>query len=72
MADTPYTETEALLLALDDSAADSGNTDALDAYLRTEFLPNELLKLARGADLLSDRAGEILREKRKESRERVT
>jgi hypothetical protein len=63
MSDTPYTETEALLLALNDAEADSGSTELLDEYLRREFLPGELRKLERGADLLSYRASEIRRGK---------
>lgn len=65
MPDTPYCETEALLLALADADADSGNTDELDAYLRAEFLPNELARLEHGADLLSARVTVILREQRR-------
>lgn len=64
MAETQFTETEALLIAMQDAEADSGNTDALDSYLRQNFLPGELLSLAAAAGLLYDQALEIRRELR--------
>jgi hypothetical protein len=48
--------TEALILALEDVEADSGNTEALDAYLRENFLEGELMTLANAAEHLSTRA----------------
>lgn len=67
MPDTLYTETEALLRAMQDAETDSGNTDATDEYLRENFLPGELRKLALAAELLSERAFVIRREKRREN-----
>jgi len=64
VAETPYSETEALLKAMADAEADSGNTDLLDEYLRSEFLPGELYKLYEAAELLAKRAYDIYREKR--------
>jgi hypothetical protein len=64
MPETPYMETEALLLAVEDARVDSGNTDALDAYLDTFFVA-ELLDLERAAQLLADRAHEIYVRKRR-------
>lgn len=42
MSDTPYTETEALLIALRE-----GESDTLTEYLRTHLLPAERIHLAR-------------------------
>jgi len=53
-AQTPFVETEALLLALDDADADSGNTDATVDYLIANLLPGELSRLQRAAGVLSD------------------
>jgi hypothetical protein len=64
---TPYTETEALLLAQEDSEADSGNTDLTDAYLRENFLPGELQRLAWAADLLANRCRVVGRQIEREA-----
>lgn len=53
---TQYTETEAFLLALEELAVDSGNTEILDAYLCEHFLQGELIQLEQAAYLLADRA----------------
>lgn len=66
---SPFIETEALLLALEDAEADSGNHEPLDEYLESEFLPGELAKLEQAADLLSYRAGKVKTRKRQEARD---
>jgi len=57
--ETPYTETEALLLAMDDLEADSGNHKPLDRYIVENFLPGERRRLASAARLLEERAWAI-------------
>lgn len=52
---TSFTETEALLRAMEDSEVDSGNTDLTDTYLREQFLPGELHRLRWAAMLLAER-----------------
>lgn len=48
MSATPYTETEALLIALED-----GECDRLHDYLAANFLPAELRALSRACRALS-------------------
>jgi hypothetical protein len=60
---TSFIETEALLLAMVDSEADSGAYE-VDEYLDREFLEGELRKLAYAAEVLSDRAWKALQRKR--------
>lgn len=64
MTHTPLTETEALLLAIEDSEADSGNHEPLDEYLMENLMESEVWKLAEAADVLSDRAWTALQRKR--------
>jgi hypothetical protein len=59
---THFSETEALLCALDDTDADSGNTEATDVYLRKHFSLSELERLERAASLLRERTAATIRE----------
>lgn len=63
MPDTPYLETEALLMAIEDFEIDSG-IYTVDEYLDMRFTEHELRKLAFGAATLADRAWEVLQRKR--------
>lgn len=54
MSDTDYIETEALLRAMADAEADSGNVDTTVDYLVETFLPGELRHLRKAAGLLYD------------------
>lgn len=61
-ARTQFTETEALLLALD---MEDDDDTALLAYLDREFLAGELAKLQRGANLLSRACTDVGRRKQR-------
>lgn len=61
--DTQFIETEALLHAMQDAEAHSGNTDMTDDYLRENFLTSELRALTQAAELLAERAWIVYREK---------
>lgn len=60
MSSTPYSETEALLRALEEveGNAESSTHD----YLREHFLPNELRKLASAAELLAEACTTLARQ----------
>lgn len=53
MPETPYTETEALIHAMNDYDADSGNIDATLDYLAENLTPGEIRRLSGAAMLLS-------------------
>lgn len=61
--DASARETEALLIAMRDSDADSGIYE-VDEYLDREFLAGELRRLAWAAELLADRARKAAQRKR--------
>lgn len=52
---TEWTETEALILAMEDYDADSGNHEPLDRYIVENLLPGERKKLSFAAGLLEER-----------------
>ncbi len=54
-AQTPYTETEALLLAIEDCDVDSGNHGPLDRYIVENLTPRERRDLSTAAALLEER-----------------
>lgn len=64
-ARTKFVETEALLIAIEDSEADSG-AYAVDAYLddAEHFTERELRVLCVAADVLSDRAWKAYQRRR--------
>lgn len=64
MQETPYVETEALLLALEDARIDSSVFE-VDNYLREHFTIGKLRRLEDATDLLSARARAIRHEKLK-------
>lgn len=59
-----FLEDKALRLAYEDSEADSGNHEPLDAFLDEKFTEREVGKLAEAADVLADRAWKSLQRKR--------
>lgn len=63
MGETRFIETEALLKAMGDAEADSGNTEATLTYLRDNFLPNELRKLDEAIGILDECIAQVRREK---------
>jgi hypothetical protein len=64
MPETQFIETEALLRAMQDAEADSGNYDATLTYLREQFLPGELRKFEDAVDVLAECIGRVRREQR--------
>ena len=59
-----FLEDRALRLAYEDSEADSGNHEPLDAFLDESFTEREVLKISEAAGVLADRAWKSLQRKR--------
>lgn len=59
---TRFTETEALIRAMQDAEADSGNVETTLIYLRTNFLPGELATLAEAVKILDECIEQVRRE----------